>query len=351
MAAASPSNNGIAAALGGPVSRSRKAAMVVQLLLRDGGDLSLTDLREDAQARLTKELGALNVIDRATLNSVAEEFAAALEDIALIVPGSIEAALKSLEGRISPATAARLRDEAGGGQSDPWITVLDLSPKGMLPITQAESPEVCAILLAKLPTSKAAELLGLMPGDQARRVAYAMSRTSTIRPEAIAHIGAGLAQQYCGAAVPAFSDTAESRIGAILNSSAAATRDDILEGLLSQDKLLGEGVRKAIFTFEDIPSRLTIQDVPKVLRDIDPGDLVRALASATTAGGRLAAAAEHLLNNMSTRMADNLREEISEVGKVKQSDGELAQTAVVTAIRDAADAGTIMLVYEADTTE
>lgn len=327
--------------------RSRKAAMVVQLLLREGGDLPLSDLPEDAQMRLTKELGALNIIDRATLDSVANEFAKELSDVALTAPGSMEAALKSLDGRISQTATARLREEAAAKfGSDPWALVLDLEPEGFLPMTEAESPEVLAVVLSKLPTDKAAKLLGLVPGDQARRIAYAMSKTTGIRPDAIARIGAGLAKHYCGAAIPAFSETAEERIGSILNSSPAATRDLLLEGLLSEDRAFGEGVRKAIFTFEDIPTRLATPDVPKVLRDIDQADLVKALAFSTAAGGQAVAAANHLLENMSTRMADNLREEMGEAGKIKQSDGESAQTAVVSAIRAASDAGTISLIVE-----
>ncbi|MBU2993740.1 FliG C-terminal domain-containing protein [Octadecabacter sp. 1_MG-2023] len=329
--------------------RSRKAAMVVQLLLSDGGDLPLSQLPEAAQARLTRELGGLNIIDRETLKNVAIEFAAELSDVALTAPGSVEAALKSLDGRISAATVARLREEAAAQNgSDPWTIVLELSADEMVPITTAESPEVSAILLSKLPTSKAATLLGLVPGETARRIAFSMSKTSHIRADAIARIGTGLAQQYCGAALPAFSETAESRIGAILNSSPAATREQVLEGLLSEDPSFGASVRKAIFTFADIPARLAVPDVPKILRDIDSGDLVRALASAAGTGGPLAVAANHLLDNMSTRMADNLREEMGESGKIKLSDAEAAQNAVVTAIRAAADAGTIALIVEGD---
>ena len=327
--------------------QSRKAAMVVQLLLREGGDLPLSQLPEAAQARLTRELGALNIIDKATLNSVAREFARELADVALTAPGSFEAALKSLDGRISAGTVARLREEAAAqAGSDPWNIVLELTPEEMLPITEVESPEICAILLSKLPTPKAATLLGLMPGERARYIAFAMSRTTSIKADAITRIGAGLATNYCGASLPAFTDSAESRIGAILNSTPATTRDQVLDGLLSQDPTFGEGVRKAIFTFADIPARLAVPDVPKVLRDIDQADLVRALASATETGGELAVAAAHLLDNMSTRMAENLREEMGEAGKIKSSDGEKAQTAVVTAIRAAADTGTIVLTVE-----
>lgn len=331
------------------VTQSRKAAMVVQLLLREGSDLPLSQLPEAAQLRLTRELGALNVIDKATLNAVALEFERELSNVGMTAPGSVEAALKSLEGRISPATAARLREEAAARSgSDPWAVVLALDTEDMLPITRAESPEVSAILLSKMPTVKAAELLGKMSGDAARRIAYAMSKTTTIRADAIARIGAGLAQQYCSAALPAFAETAEARVGAILNSSASAIRERILEDLISQDPGFGEGVRKAIFTFEDIPARVAGTDVPKVLRNVDPADLLHALASATAGGGALETAANHLLGNMSTRLADSLREEMGELGKVKQSDGEAAQTAVVTAIRAAADEGTITLIVAED---
>lgn len=332
-----------------PASQSRKAAMVVQLLLRNGGDLPLSQLPEAAQERLTKELGALSIIDKATLEAVVQEFASELDDVALTPPGSIEAALQSLDGRISPATAARLREESAAlAGHDPWGTVLALETDAMLPITEAESPEISAILLSKLPTAQAASLLGMMPGDRARRIAHAMSTTTAIRQDTITRIGTGLAQHYCGAALPAFTESAEQRIGAILNSSPAATRDQILEGLLSQDPSFGEGVRKAIFTFGDIRSRLAPPDVPKVLREIDQSDLVRALSSATTSGGDLAASATHILENMSTRMADNLREEMQEAGQIKPSDGEAAQTAVVSAIRAVADAGTITLIMEGD---
>jgi len=334
------------------VSRSRKAAMVVQLLLRDGEDLPLSQLPPSAQARLTKELAELKIIDKATLESVADEFASALEDIGLLAPGSVEAALQSLDGRISEDTAARLREEAGlAGGADPWAAVLALTPEDMLPITEAESPEISAILLSKMTTASAATLLGLMPGERARRIAYAMSKTTAVKSVAIERIGSGLAQNYCGGVQPVFADSPESRVGAILNSSPPTTRDQVLEGLISEDPIFGEGVRKKIFTFQDIKMRVAANDVPKILRDIDGGDLIRALASATHEGGQMVEVARHLLDNMSKRMADNLREEMAEVGKVKKSDAEAAQTAVVTAIRAAADEGTITLIVEGEDDE
>lgn len=331
------------------LTRSRKAAMVVQLLLREGQDLPLSQLPEGAQARLTRELGALNIIDKATLQNVAQEFTDELSDVGLTPPGSVEAALQSLDGRISATTAAQLREEAAAlAGSDPWALVIGLPVEKMLPITEAECAEVSAILLSKLPTQKAATLLGQIPGERARRIALAVSRTTNITTDAIERIGKGLAQNYCAAHVPAFTETAESRVGAILNSSPALTRDQILEGLFSQDPTFGEGVRKAIFTFADIPARVAALDVPKVMRDVDPSEAVTAMASARHAGGPLAEATDYLLDNMSSRMADAMREEMELAGTIKTSAGEAAQNAIITVIRASADTGGIVLMDNDD---
>ncbi|NBD28541.1 MAG: flagellar motor switch protein FliG [Alphaproteobacteria bacterium] len=325
--------------------RARKAALVVQYLLNDGQDLPLSDLPEDSQVRLSRELGALDLVDRATFQAIATEFAEALGNLAMTVPGSLEAVLSGLDGKISPQALQKLRDEsASKAGADPWKQVLALDPDTLLPVLETESIEIGAVLLSKLPTSKAADLLARLPGEQARRIAHAVSRTADIRPDAVARIGEALAAQYCGAGAPAFPQTPGQRIGAILNSSGAETRDRLLEDLAQQDPDFADTVRKAIFTFADIPARLSPLDVPKVIRDIPGEDLVKALGAAKATGGALAVGADHILSNMSQRMADSLREEIDELGKIKKADGEAAQTDVVTAIRAAADRGEITLI-------
>ena len=54
--------------------------------------------------------------------------------------------------------------------------------------------------------------------------------------------------------------------------------------------------------------------------------------------------AEHLLANISQRMAQSLREEMAERGPVRPKDGEAALTAIVTAIRQLEAAGEVSLV-------
>ena len=101
-------------------------------------------------------------------------------------------------------------------------------------------------------------------------------------------------------------------------------------------------VRKALFTFAHIPERVDGRDASKITRAVDESVLVNALAYARGDEATDAAAA-FLLGNMSSRLADSLREMIDAVGKVSARDGEEALTAMVIAARDLAESGEITL--------
>ncbi len=327
------------------LNRKAKAAIVVRLLLNEGADIPLEDLPEDLQAQLTKQMGAMRLIDRTTLSSVVSEFADELESIGLSFPGGIAGALDSLDGRISKQTAARLRKEAGVRQyGDPWARLRDLSSDRLLPVLENESIEVAAVLLSKIDVPRAAELLGKLPGPKARRITYAVSQTSAVTPDAVDRIGLSLAAQLDAEPLKAFDDGPVERVGAILNSTPSVTRDDVLEGLDETDAGFADLVRKAIFTFANIPKRIAPRDIPRVVRELDQELLVVALAGAEAAG--MKDSAEFILENMSGRMADQLREEIGDREKVKPAEFEEAAAAIVTKIREMEVAGDLLLVVQ-----
>ena len=325
------------------LTRRQKAAIIIRLALSHGADVSLQDLPDDLQIDLTRILGDMRPITRDTLAQVVEEFAQELESLGLTFPRGVAGALSVLDGRISPHTAARLRKEAGVRQSgDPWERIRKLDAQKLLPIIESESLEVSAIILSKLDISKAAELLGLLPGDKARRIAYAVSQTSGVTTDALDLIGVSLAAQLDALPTSVFDQGPAERIGAILNYSTASARDDVLSGLDETDRDFANEVRKAIFTFVNIPDRIAPRDIPKVVRELDQADLVTATAGAASEVEKRAA--EYILENMSGRMADAIREEVSDAGKVKPKDAEAAMTNIVTAIRGMEAAGELLLI-------
>ncbi len=330
------------------LTRRQKAAIVVRLLQAEGISVSLAKLPDTLQAALTREIGSMRYVDRATLGAVIAEFVSELDSVGLAFPSDIGGALSLLDGTISTETAAKLRREAGlSTMADPWGRLAELDATRLVSILEEESIEIGAVMLSKLKVSKSAELLGLLPGERARRIAFAMSQTGAVAPATVERIGAALAAQIDAAAPRAFDDAPVERIGAILNSSPAVTRDEVLEGLDAEDQDFAEQVRKAIFTFANIPDRIDPRDVAKIVRGVDAANLTTALGAASATEGD-APAAEFILANMSQRMAAQLREEIAALGKIKANEGEAAMAAVVAVIRELEAAGEIILVAEED---
>jgi len=325
-------------------SKRQKAAIVVRLLLSGNSGFSLVDLPETTIAELTRQMTTLRYIDHQTMHSVAQEFLGELNGIGLSFPTALDSALEMLDGAISPETATRLRDQAGVQETrDPWDVIGVTDPDLLRSVLQEESVEVAAVLLSKLKVTLAAELLGQIPGERARRIAFAVSLTGNISPDVVQKIGVSLAAQLSKQPVRAFSDDPVDRVGAILNFSPAITRDEVLAGLDQSDAGFADQVRKAIFTFAHIPTRIYPADIPKITREIDPEMLIMALAAAS---GKEAEASEFILSNMSQRMSGQLREDMEALGDIKEKDGEAAMTAVIIQIRELETAGEISLVAE-----
>ncbi|MGY9048552.1 hypothetical protein P775_27255 [Puniceibacterium antarcticum] len=330
-----------------PLTRKAKAAIIVQFILNEGADVPLSALPEPLQEQLTQQLGSMRYVHRDIMAEVVQEFADELESVGISFPGNIAGALSALDGKISARTSARLRKEAGVRQAgDPWVRIGAQDVDWLQRVVLSESTEIAAVMLSKIDVSKAAALLGRLPGAKARRITYAMSMTGGVTPEAVDRIGLSLASQLDAEPPRAFASGPVDRVGAILNYSASEIRDDVLEGLDETDSEFAEAVRKAIFTFANIPLRLNAIDVPKVTRDVDATVMVTAIAGASTTEENNAC--EFLLNNMSKRMAQTMRDEAAERGKVKARVAEDAMNAVVAAIRDLIASGEIELLNPED---
>ncbi len=328
-----------------PAIRPReKAAIIVRLLLAEGAPIKLAALPEGIQTALAQQMGQMRRVSRDTLRVVVDEFLAEMEQVGLSFPGGLEGALTIMDGHLSANAASRLRRMSGGNSSiDPWERINALTLDRILPVLEEESVEVCAVVLSKLPVPRAADLLSKLPGERARQVAYAVSLTGNVDPDTVQRIGMSLAVQLDSQPLKAFDAGPGERVGAILNIAAASTRDDVMKGLLEADAEFAEVVRKNIFTFEHIKAKLSPRDVPKVIRIIDQVSLVTALGFALS-NPDLEPSADHILVNLSQRMTQSLREEISARGKIKEKDAEEAMGTIVMAIRQLEGSGEIVLI-------
>jgi flagellar motor switch protein FliG len=104
-------------------------------------------------------------------------------------------------------------------------------------------------------------------------------------------------------------------------------------------------VRKSIFTYLNIPARVGLRDVPKILKKVDQKVLVTALAASTSDDTR--PTAEFILANISQRMAESAQDRgRGDWARSPKPTAEAAMNGVVAAIRELEEAGEIYLVAE-----
>jgi flagellar motor switch protein FliG len=330
----------------GRLTRLQKAAVIYRMLGSLGMSLPEGALTAEDEALLARAMEGLGGIEPVELAAVVDEFLLTLSPPAEPAPPAAFPGLPGLPDlpMIDPLPPPSGAAPSGAMAADSWDIVTDQEDAALLSVLETEAPEVGAVLLSKLKVSRAAELLGQIPGPLARRITYGVSLISDISPGTVARIGEALAAEL-GREVPrAFTGGPVERVGALLNFSRAATRNDVLDGLTETDPGFAEAVRKSIFTYLNIPARVGPRDLPKIMKKVDQKLLVVALAGSTSDDTR--PTADFILANISQRMAESLRTEAEELGEVTEADGEAAMAGVVAAIRELEEAGEIYLVAE-----
>ena len=328
------------------LSAKQKAALMVQLLLSQNVAPGIARLSPHLQADLARTMAALGPISRATLAEVVQEFIDRLDAMALVAPHGLAAAIGLLEPHLSPQARDRLRAEAESAEAvDPWTRLGAMDAARLRPLLLSESAEVGAILLSKLGVAKAAGLLADLPPERAEVIAHAVAQTARVTPDTVARIGAQLLGQLRAEPPASFAASPVDRVGALLNSVTAGVRDTLLDGLEARDAQFASEVRRAIFTFQHIPKRVEPGDVPKILRRVEADTVTRAIAAGMESAK---IAVEFLLENMSRRLAEQIRGEAENMGKIRPEEGEAAMGAVVFAIRTMQDDGEIRLIPAED---
>ncbi|MEL7345838.1 MAG: flagellar motor switch protein FliG, partial [Pseudomonadota bacterium] len=168
------------------LSKRAKAAIVVRMMVAAGAELSLADFPENVQIELTQQLAQLTPVDDNTINAVIEEFLNEIEGGGIAFPKGLEESLSVLEKTLSPSLINQMRRKGGiTFRGDPWTRLSALDNERLAGLLESESIEVGAVLLSKMSVGTAAELLGMIPGERARRITYGISQIGAVSPKVV----------------------------------------------------------------------------------------------------------------------------------------------------------------------
>ena len=122
----------------------------------------------------------------------------------------------------------------------------------------------------------------------------------------------------------------------ILNSVDRTTEKNIISDLEARQPELADEVKANLFIFEDIVT-LDRHAIQRILREVSNDDLVLALKGASEEVATI------IYDNLSSRAAEMLKEDIKFIGPVRLSQVEEAQQRIVAVIRNLDEAGEIIM--------
>ncbi|MBO5508910.1 MAG: flagellar motor switch protein FliG [Lachnospiraceae bacterium] len=320
------------------ISGIQKAAMLLIALGPERSAQVFKHLKDDEIEQLTLEIANTKSVSADIRDGILDEFYEACLAQQYIAEGGIAYAKELLDKALGED---RARDVIGrltaSLQVRPFEFVRKADPTQLLNFIQDEHPQTIALILAYLPASQAAAVVkALEPekqADVAKRIAM-MDRTS---PDMIKEVEKVLEKKLASLVNQDYTIVGGvDSIVSILNTVDRSTEKHIMETLEIEEPELADDIRRKMFVFEDI-LLLDNRSIQTVLREVDNNELALALKNANEDVQKL------IFDNLSSRLATMIKEDMEFMGPVKLKDVEDAQQKIVNIIRKLEDAGEVVI--------
>lgn len=320
------------------VSGVQKAAILLIALGPERSASIFKHLKEDEIEQLTLEIANTKSVSPDIKDAVLDEFYEVCLAQKYIAEGGIGYAKELLDKALGED---RARDVIGkltaSLQVRPFEFVRKSDASQLLNFIQDEHPQTIALILAYLPSQQAAAVVSALApekqADVAKRIAM-MDRTS---PDVIKQVEKVLEKKLASLVNQDYTIVGGiDSIVSILNTVDRSTEKHIMESLEVEEPELADDIRRKMFVFEDI-LLLDNRAIQTVLREVDNNELAVALKNANEDVKQI------IFDNLSSRLATMIKEDMEFMGPVKLKDVEDAQQKIVNIIRKLEDSGEIVI--------
>jgi len=316
----------------------QKAAVLMIALGPEMSSQIIRHLTESEIEQLTLEMASMRKVSVEQRDQVLEEFHQMVLANDYIAQGGIDYAREVLERALGEQRAFEIISRLSSSlKMRPFDMIRRSDPKQLYSFIQGEHPQTIALVMAHLPPDKAAILLSSLPperqADVAKRIAT-MGRTS---PEVLKEIEKVLERKISSLAPADYTSPGGIQsVVDILNRTDPGTLKSVMDTLEIDDPDLAEQIKRQMFVFEDIVL-LDDRGVQLVLREVETKDLALALKGCSQE------VLQKVTQNMSSRAAQMLKEDMEFMGPVRLRDVEEAQQRIVKIIRKLEETGAIVI--------
>lgn len=316
----------------------KAAAVVVSLGVDKASQLYKYMDSEDVEA-LTLEVARLGYLDHHQTEDILSDFYEMCLTNKAVTEGGLEYARTVLEKAFGPQTATTLLEKVEKSLKNRQFAFLNKADaKSLFASLQYERPQTIALVLSYVSSDKAAGVVEQLDPKRQIKVVESMARMESATPMAMKVIEAEMSRKFS----TIISDKnvkvgGIDYVASVMNNLDRTSEKSIFDGLSAYNSELADEIRKRMFVFEDL---VTMDDrsVQRFIRDCDPRDIVLSLKSTTED------VASKLLSNMSSRMAQSIRDDLEITTNVRMKDVEEAQQRIVDVIRRLEEQNEIIII-------
>jgi flagellar motor switch protein FliG len=202
---------------------------------------------------------------------------------------------------------------------------------------QNEHPQIIATILVHLEPDHASKIIGYFPNSLRQDVMLRIATLDGVKPVALRELNDVMNKLLTGNDSLKKKSMGGIKVAAdIINFMSGDNETVVMEGLKSYDDEMAQKIMDEMFVFDDI---IDIEDkaIQVILKEVQSDMLIIALKG-TTEQMR-----EKIFNNMSSRAAEMMKEDLEAKGPVKLSEVEAQQRKILQIVRRLADEGEIQL--------
>ena len=322
------------------LSGLRKTAVLMIMIGDEASSEILKQLDEDEVQAISREIARVQSLTSEQAEGVLEEFYQMAVAHDYVVKGGVDYARKVLINAFGPEHAKRMLDrlmKSLGNETLSFDALQKTDPQQLAKFIHSEHPQTIALILSHLNPSQGAGLLYSLPTEIRADVALRMASLDQISPEIISKIAVVI-----GSKLKSIGELSREAYGGVhavsemFNRLDSNTSKEILETIEQTNPTLVETIRHMMFVFEDI---LLVDNgaVQEILGRVDRKILTLALK------GTSDQMKNHMLQAMSARGAEMLREDMEALGPIKIKEVEAAQQQIIAVVRQLETEGVISL--------
>lgn len=318
------------------LSGIEKAAVVMLTISEENIAKIFSMMEEDEIKDLSHMMSQLGSIKSEIVERILNEFTAEMSQNVSFV-GNMETTERILVKSLGREMVDNIMDEIRGpAGKNIWEKLANVNEELLASFLKNEYPQTVALVMTKVSPAHAARVLSVLPEELTFEVMMRMLTMDSVKKEMLDGIERTLRAEFINNLSRTQKLDSNELMAEIFNNFDRASETKYMTLLEEGDPESAERIKSLMFTFDDLSS-LDGQSVQVIMRKIDKTLLPLAMKGASEELKKL------FMDNMSTRAAKILEEDIESLGPVKLRDVDEAQSKLVLTAKELAASGEITI--------